>query len=117
MSALAFGPGAGLLATGDANGTITLWNPAGFHQSSAPVATGTPASPAAAGGHAPAVLSAHGEVLAVSGQRGTVRLRNTRTGRPVGQPIITHQAVTGLALSPDGKLVAAIGADGKARLW
>ncbi len=117
VSALDFGPGAGLLATGDATGTITLWNAAGFHQSSAPVVTGTPASPAAAGRHAPAALSAHGEILAVSGQRGTIRLRNTRTGRPVGQPIMTHQAVTGLALSPDGKLVAAIGAGGKARLW
>jgi WD40 repeat protein len=117
VSALDFGPGAGLLATGDATGTITLWNPAGFHQSSAPVVTGTPASPAAGGRHPPAVLSAHGEVLAVSGQRGTIRLRNARTGRPAGQPIMTHQAVTGLALSPDGKLVGAIGADGKARLW
>ena len=117
VSALDFGPGAGLLATGDATGTITLWNPAGFHQSSAPVVAGTPESPAAAGGHAPAVLSARGEIIAVSGQRGTIRLRNARTGRTVGQPIITHHAVTGLALSPDGKLVAAIGTDGKARLW
>jgi WD40 repeat protein len=117
VSALDFGTGAGLLATGDATGTITLWNPAGFHQSSAPVVTGTPASPAASRGHPPAALSAHGEVLAVSGQRGTIRLRNARTGRPVGPPIMTHQAVTGLALSPDGKLVGAIGADGKAQLW
>ena len=117
VSALDFGLGAGLLATGDATGTITLWNPAGFHQSSAPVVAGTPESPAAAGGHAPAVLSTRGEIIAVSGQRGTIRLRNARTGRTIGQPIITHHAVTGLALSPDGKLVAAIGTDGKARLW
>jgi dipeptidyl aminopeptidase/acylaminoacyl peptidase len=40
-SALDFGPGAGLLATGDATGTITLRNAAVFHQSSAPVVTGT----------------------------------------------------------------------------
>ena len=117
VSALDFGPGAGLLATGDATGTITLWNPAGFHQSSAPVVAGTPESAAAAGGHAPVALSARGEVIAVSGQRGTIRLRNARTGRTVGQPIAAHHAVTGLALSPDGKLVAAIGTDGKARLW
>ena len=157
VSALDFGPGAGLLATGDATGTITLWNPAGFHQSSAPVVAGTPESPATAGGHAPAVLSARGEIIAVSGERGTIRLRNALTGRTVGQPIVTHHAVTGLALSPDGKtlavtadglqlwstatgqriggslpaadaagpaafspdsrLVAAIGSDGKARLW
>jgi WD40 repeat protein len=117
VSALDFGPGAGLLATGDATGTITLWNAAGFHQSSAPVVTGTPASPAAAGRHAPAALSAHGEILAVSGQRGTIRLRNTRTGRPVGQPIMTHQAVTGLALSPGGKTFVTVGANGTAALW
>jgi WD40 repeat protein len=117
VSALDFGPGAGLLATGDATGTITLWNPAGFHQSSAPVVADTPESPAVAGGHAPAALSARGEIIAVTGQRGTIRLRNARTGRTVGQPIAAHHAVTGLALSPDGKLVAAIGTDGKARLW
>ena len=116
-SALDFGPGAGLLATGDTTGTITLRNPAGFHQSSAPVAAGTPASPAAAGGHAAAVLSARDEIIAISGQRGTIRLWNARTGRTAGQPILTHHPVTELALSPDGKLVAAIGTDGKARLW
>src|SRR4029077_18999008 len=38
----------------------------------------------------------------VSGE-GTVRLRNALTGRPVGRPIVSHHAVTGLALSPDGK--------------
>ena len=115
VSALDFGAGAGLLATGDATGTITLWNPAGFHQSSAPVITGTPESPAAALGHAPTVLSARGEVLAVSGEGGTVRLRNALTGRPVGRPIVSHHAVTGLALSPDGKTLA-VTADGL-QLW
>jgi len=116
VSTLAFGPGAGLLATGDATGTITLWNPAGFHQASAPVAADTPESAAAAGGRSPAVLSARGNVLAVGSARGTVRLRNARTGRPIGQ-VASHHAITGLALSPDGTLVAAIGSDGKARLW
>jgi len=171
MSAVAFSPVAGTqvagtpasstasgaLATGDGNGTIDLWDPAGFHQSSAPIATGTPESPVTAGGHAPAVLSVRGDVLAVSEGRGTVRLWNALTRRPIGQPIASHHAVTGLALSqdgkilavashglqlwstatgqrigdqlpaadaagpvavsPDGTLVAAIGTDGKARLW
>jgi WD40 repeat protein len=160
VSALDFGVGAGLLATGDATGTITLWDPAGFHQSSAPVITGTPQSAATVGGQDLAALSARGEILAVRDQGGTVRLRNARTGRPVGRPIVSHHAVTGLALSPDGKtlavtagglqlwstatgqriggplpaadakaaaapaafspdgrLVAAIGSDGKARVW
>ena len=115
VSALDFGAGAGLLATGDATGTITLWNPAGFHQSSAPVITGTPESAAAVGGHTLAVFSARGEILAVSGEGGTVRLWNALTGRPVGRPIVSHHAVTGLALSPDGKTLA-VTADGL-QLW
>ena len=156
VSTLAFAPGAGVLATGDGNGTITLWNPAGFHQSSAAPAS-APESLTTSGGHPPAVLSTRGDVLAVSGEHGTVRFRNALTGQPIGRPVVSHHAVTGLALSPDGKtlamtadglqlwstatghrigaslpaadaagpaafspdgrLVAAIGSDGKARLW
>ena len=115
VSALDFGAAPGLLATGDATGTITLWNPAGFHQSSAPVITGTPGSPAAVGGHTLAVLSARGAIVAVSGEGGTVRLWNALTGRPVGRPIVSHHAVTRLALSPDGKTLA-VTADGL-QLW
>ena len=114
VSALAFSPSASVLATGDGNGTIELWNPAGFHQSSAPIVTGTPESPAAADGHAPAVLS-RGDILAVSDSRGTVRLWNALTRRPIGPPISSHHAVTGLALSPDGKVLA-VAADGL-QLW
>jgi WD40 repeat protein len=114
VSALAFSPNASVLATGDGNGAIELWDPAGFHQSSAPIVTSTPESPAAAGGHAPAVLS-RGDILAVSDGRGTVRLWNALTRRSIGPPIASHHAVTGLALSPDGKVLA-VAADGL-QLW
>ena len=114
VSALAFSPGASVLATGDGNGSVELWNPVGFHQSSAPIATGTPESPAAAGGHPPAVLS-RGGVLAVSDSHGRVRLWNALTRRPIGPSIASHHAVTGLALSPDGKVLA-VTADGL-QLW
>ena len=106
VSALAFSPSASALATGNGNGAIELWNPDGLHQSAAPIATGTPESAAPAGGHAPAVLSVHGDILAVSDGRGTVRLWNALTRQPAGQPIASHHAVTGLALSPDGKTLA-----------
>ena len=114
VSALAFSPNASVLATGDGNGTIELWNPTGFHQSSAPIATGTPESPAAADGHAPATVS-RGDVLAVSDSRGTVRLWNALTRRAIGPPISSHHTVTGLALSPDAKVLA-VAADGL-QLW
>ena len=113
VSALAFSPSASVLATGAGNGTIELWNPVGFHQSSAPIATGTSASPAA-GGQPPAVLSG-GDILAVSDGRGTVRLWNALTRRPLGPPIVSPHAVTGLALSRDGKVLA-VAADGL-QLW
>jgi WD40 repeat protein len=115
VSTVAFAPGAGALATGDGNGTITLWNPAGFHQSSVAAAAGTPESMTTSGGHPPAVLSARGDVLAVSGGHGTVRLGSATTRRPIGRPIIIHHAVSGLALSPDGKTLAVTA--GGLQLW
>jgi WD40 repeat protein len=110
VSTLAFG--AGLLATGRGDGTIDLWDPDRFHQSAAPVATGA-MKPY---GHTPAVFSARGDVLAVSeGRDLRIRIRNALTGRPAGPGITTRQAVTGLALSPDGKTLAVSG-DGL-QLW
>ena len=114
VSALAFSPNASILATGAGNGTIELWNPVGFHQSSAPIATGTSASPAAAGGQPPAVLS-DGDILAASDGRGTIRLWNALTRRPLGPPIVSPDTVTGLALSRDGKVLAV--AAGGLQLW
>ncbi len=118
VSTVAFSPAAGQagagglatggLATGNGDGTVRLWNPAGFHQPAAPLGIGAPETPAAAGGHAPTVLSADGGILAVGGARGTVRLWNLTTRRHAGVPIVGGQAMTGLALSPDGRMVAVV---------
>ena len=72
-SALAFSPSTDALATGNGNGTIRVWDTAGFHQTSAPLAVGPVGSPAGAG-HAPAALSATGTDVAVSDGHGTVRV-------------------------------------------
>jgi WD40 repeat protein len=109
VSALAFG--SGVLAAGGGNGTIELWDPARFRQSAAPVATGRVA---AGGGRGPAAFSARGDVVAV-GSAGRVRVWDVPAGRPAGPAIEVRQAVTGLAVSPDGKTLAVI-ADGL-QLW
>jgi len=116
VSSLAFSPAAGGLATGSGTGTIQLWDPAEFHQATGALAIGTPEPPrAAAAGGASAVLAAGGGILAVNEGQGVVRLWNVRTRRPVGGPISSNHAVTGLALSPDGKTLAVV-ADGL-QLW
>jgi WD40 repeat protein len=112
VSTVAFG--AGLLATGRGDGTIDLWDPDRFHQSAAPVATGA----VKLSGHASAVFSARGDVLAVSegrGVRGRIRVQNALTGRSAGPAIATGQAVTGLAFNPDGTTLAVSG--GGLQLW
>jgi WD40 repeat protein len=109
VSALAFD--AGILAAGGGNGTIELWDPARFRQSAAPVDTGRLAP---AGGGAPAVYGARGEIVAVgSGDR--VRVWDLRTSQPAGTAITVRHTVTGIAVSPDGKTLA-VSADGL-QLW
>jgi WD40 repeat protein len=114
VSSLAFSPNANILATGNGNGSIELWSPAGFHQPSAPLAIG-PVEPPALAGHAAAVVSSSGAILAAIDGQGTVRVWGLKTGRPVGVPVPGIQAMTGLALSPDGGTLAVAG-DG-VQLW
>ena len=113
VSSLAFSPNADALATGNSNGTIQLWSPAAFHLASAPLAIGAVGLPAA--GHAPAVLSASGRILADSDGHGTVQVWDVTTQRSVGVPLPGYGTVTGLALSPDGGTLAVAG-DG-VQLW
>jgi WD40 repeat protein len=115
VSALAFGPGGGALATGNGNGSIQLWNPAGFHQTSAPLAAGPVSPAAAAAGHAPAAFSADGARLATSDGHGIIRVWDVTAKQLVGLPLSSYGTVTGLALSPDGKILAVAGSG--VQLW
>ena len=76
-----------------------------FYQSSAPLLVGSQYMAAAAAGRGSAVLSGDG-VLATVGSRGTVRLWDVTAKRPLGAPLVNHDAVTAFALSPDGRTVA-----------
>jgi WD40 repeat protein len=111
VGALAFGPVAGALATGASNGTIRLWSPTTFYQSSAPLVMDSQYLATPANGRASAVLSANGGILATVGSRGTVRLWDVAARRPLGVALPNPNAVTAVALSPNGATVA-VAADG-----
>jgi WD40 repeat protein/tRNA A-37 threonylcarbamoyl transferase component Bud32 len=126
VAAVAFSPDGKLLATAGDDGYVRLWSPV----TGQPVGAPLPADPSRPGpvpnGVADVAFSPDGKLLATADIDGYVRLWNPATGQPVGAPLPVDPvripqhalgAVTGVAFSPDGKLLATADDDGYVRLW
>jgi WD40 repeat protein len=105
---IALGPGGKLLAVGDDRG-VRLWDLPTQKETTTLTELKKPVAQLS--------LSADGHTLAALADDGTSLriwdLKDRRPRRPINHP----SKAAALALSPDGRLLATVGADGKAQLW
>ncbi|MGK7902528.1 MAG: caspase family protein [Hormoscilla sp.] len=98
----------GILATGDANGTVHLWEKSGKKLS---VLTG----------HADKVnsisFSPDGQLLATAADDGTARLWDLSSGQQLAKMSGHQGQVLSASFRPDGLALATSGSDGTVRLW
>jgi WD40 repeat protein/transcriptional regulator with XRE-family HTH domain len=98
------------LATGNADGTVRLWDAATHRQ----ITTLT----RSLGQVTSLGSSRYGTILAVGGADGTVQLWDTATRRPIpGPPASRDGSVFGVAFNLDGTILATGYADGTVSLW
>ncbi|KYC37617.1 hypothetical protein WA1_39830 [Scytonema hofmannii PCC 7110] len=106
---VAFSPDSRLLATGDVNGEIHLWQ----------IADGQPILNCK--GHAGWVhsitFSPDGKMLCSASSDHTVKLWDVSDGSCLKTLVGHHQRVRSAVFSPDGKLIASGGSDATIRLW
>lgn len=98
ISALAFDPGGDVLASGDDDGTITLWRVGKSH---VPI-------PAHEGAVRSLAFAPVGGVLASGGDDRTLRLWDRREGKALGDPIDLGSRVEEVGFSPDGRWLVAL---------
>jgi len=109
VDAVAFSPDGKTLATSNFDSTVRLWD----------VATQKPVGQPIAGdgkGIFSVAFSPDGKTLAISAGNEVV-LRDTATGRQIGQPITVGTNFDTVAFSPDGRTLATGNGDDAVRLW
>jgi Novel STAND NTPase 1/WD domain, G-beta repeat len=109
VTSIAFTPHGQILATGNADGTVRLWDLASRRQITA--LTGP------AGAVTSVAFSPHGQILATGNADGTVRLWDLASRRQITALTRPAGAVTSAAFSPHGQTLATGNADGTVRLW
>ncbi|XVQ15516.1 WD40 repeat domain-containing serine/threonine protein kinase [Spirillospora sp. CA-255316] len=107
VSAVAFSPDGKTLASSSTG--VDLWDVAIRRPVYRPLKGDTNAVGALA-------FSPDGKTLATA-SHWAVQLWNTRTRKPIGDPLARTGSVGALALSPDGKLMATASSDKTVRLW
>ena len=117
VSSLAFSPTADMIATGNGDGVIQLWDPTIFQQAVTPFLINTPEQQNSNQSGPTISFSANDENIAVSDANGIIRMWNLITRRPSSAPInYTNFSGLALALSPDGTELA-VGEDKRVQLW
>jgi WD40 repeat protein len=115
---LTFSPNGKLLADGNYDGTVRLFD------SATGLPVGAVIQAASTGPYAAGVwdvaFSPDGKLLASADGDGTVRLWNPATTLPVGAPLQATSPngyVAGVAFSPDSKVLASADNDGTVKFW
>lgn len=107
----AFSPDGLILATGNDQGEVRLWD-TGTRQQVGEVVEGH------TGPVGTLAFSPDGTLLASAGEDGVIRLWDVSTGQPAGDSMVGHSgAVYSVAFHPDGRTLASGGGDASVRLW
>ncbi len=109
VSALAFSPDGRILATGDSNRAVKLWDVTSHKQLNT------------LNGHTESIsvlaFSVDGKTLASGGLDNSITLWSVDTGSELATFNGHENYISGVAFSPDGKTLASSSSDGSVKLW